>query len=710
MKSIIIDLHTHTKRDDRGISCQKTVDALYKRFNYENEKIFGITDHVKDIKSYKTYLEKLKKISNDKTIIDSKISIIQGFELSIYFNGNKDEFKHLIVLCKDDDSFGKIFDYILNNCENYQDDKIISINKFSTFFNEKNVDDYVFIPHGPGKHKCLNEDEINMFYDEIKTKLHIIEVPNNPSTWFYTSKKFENVQKSHIICCTDQTRIDDFSRLSTSFIYSDSNICPFNQLHQFFIQYDFYSHLSSSADNKYEFELSNSHVKIPYLNDDKYILENTLIYGERGSGKTYLADDLNSVLKNDSNKSKCCYIEQFMFHKKDNEIINDIFDKNLTKIKIDRIREFLVDKLNEMGLINSNDLHFVLKPAENFELFSQNIIENSKNPNILKNFIDKFNFRKNSEEINSSRVKFKNLHILSDKINELIDFINTKNTDKKWVIENFIDNDQKEGLLNQLIKINSQIEIKKSEFIKKMFFINKSVEITDELNNSAMKSRDWKWYFQNIDLSKAFKIKKIIEISRKILMNTKWKLDILDDKIKKILSEYCVISYRLKIKDEKDWNLIDDQTFYVNHESFKLVINDNGLEKTASGGQKREFYVFNTIFKCSKENNIDYLILDEADQSFDSKYILMFAKHIYDILKQNKWKLILITHNHILWSKLLQLGLRLSYLKTYIDDEGKHKAIQSYNLNKDEIFLNFEANEELYEYRGDKYGYRNKKQ
>lgn len=715
MESIIIDLHNHIN----DIANNKMVDFLCKRFNnYEDkyQKIFGITEHFKDITKVKEYLKKLDKISSDQKLKERNISIIKGFELTISFDKDYKISKHMIVLCKDNNSFEKMFEYINLNCYQCNEDKIISNIEFANFFKEENkiIDNYIFIPHYTGKHKSFEKKELDSFYENVKTKIRIVEVANNYKTWYYADRNL-NVEKKnmyHVICCTDRKdiKLDKLESLLTSFIYSDfSDNDAFNKLFFFFSQYDHLSHLSSNVNNINEFELPKSHAKISYLKEGSFILENTLIYGSRGSGKSYIADDLNSVLNAENSVSECCYIKQSAFDKEDSKIIENLIKNNEVESKITYIRNFLLKKLLNMELIDENH-SFVLDPNKNFELFSQNIIENTKDTKNLDLFLKSYNFKIiNKEKINTINSKYEIIKSLTCQMNTLIDTLNSSDENTNKVVDEYIDKSKKENLLSSLDSIYEDIKKKWPILKKEKIFIEKSHEIINELNKSAMRDSDWKYYFDGIDLLKAFKTKKIVQLIRKKLKDTRWKIDILNDKIKKLFQDdYCVISYELTVKKEEDWKSINNSVFNIKDNSYNLVINNN-LQIKASGGQKKEFFVFNSICKDMNNRNIKYLILDESDYSFDSQYILTFASHIFNILEMNKWKLILITHNHILWSSLYKQGLKFIFLKTYVENY-KYQCKQAYELNKDEMLMNFESNDDMYKYRGKIYGYRNEKE
>ena len=183
MESIIIDLHNHIN----DTAYNKIVDFLCKRFNnYEDkyQKIFGITEHSKDITKAKDYLKKLDKISSDQKLKERNISIIKGFELTISFDEDYKISKHMIVLCKNNDSFEKMFKHIKSNCQQCNKDEIISNIKFANFFKKekKIIDNYIFIPHYTGKHKPFEKKELDSFYENVETKIRIVEVANNYKT------------------------------------------------------------------------------------------------------------------------------------------------------------------------------------------------------------------------------------------------------------------------------------------------------------------------------------------------------------------------------------------------------------------------------------------------------------------------------------------------------------------------------------------------
>lgn len=683
MESILIDLHNHFIENNK-ISIQKSIDYFLDRFKFNGKKIFALTEHYEKIKNINTYINNVNRIKNDEEIKKHDIHVVFGIELSICFKSNQN--KHIVLIFSSNEICKKFHNEIKNSLKK-SDDENISFESFNKII--KNFENnYILIPHFGNKYNSFSLDELKEFYSNMSIKSFVVESSNQYNDWFYSKENLKNKfngEKFHVIVASDRLKNPKLA----SFIYCDNfnNEKPFNSLKKFFSQNDFFSHLSSNSNCIYEIEFPKSSAKLQFKsNENKLILENMLIYGERGSGKSYIAEDIYSILKDES-----CYIKQFAFPScDDKDIVNDcpnIIDE--IKTKVDDLKKLIIDKLKKIKLLNDNDNNFKFNYEQKCDLLVESIKENLKNPEKLKLYLKKYDFKIEEDKFSELEKKFEIVVKLHKGLNSIKNILNNENN--KWIFSDIIKSKEFSSIINNTT-IDENIFNFKFKIAKEMFFINKSINIVEELKKKVKNMEGINFTFEKINLFESYKTMCIIELIKSI-MKKSMKIDTIEN--------YACL-YKCKTNNEFKLNNISLDT-----NSLKLV-SKNDININASGGQKKEFFILNKIdMDIDKNEKIKYLIFDEVDQSFDSKSIVSFAKKIKKLLNENSWKLILITHNSILWSELLSEGINFTYLRTY-NDNDKYYSEQFLELDKDKIFSNFEFSDESYKFRGDKYGYENK--
>lgn len=696
MKSILIDLHNHLiSGNDKSelIDSDGLQSYFNKRIKISNvEKIFAFTDHYEKLNNIN--FEEYKKVFTE---ISAKFKLLFGIEINVSFSNTN--FRHLLIIFNNDFNKFDEFKKILQNSNELNFDKIKTNTNLFTFLN--NNDNCFFVPHYcKSKHKNNNKDR-NFTLDEIKkwnelfnkNKIKCIEVSANLLTYWLT-RDDSNLKEYHVIVASDrffETKIlkkqDKKAKENeypiASFIYvNDSNSVDYKTIKDFFNQKDIMSNIS------YEKEKDFTLPGIEY----SFMKKNCLIFGKRGSGKTWLLNSLKNALTfndeddNDEN-TNICFIEQF-----ENASVNNKTFKKYNDSSI------IQSKNNEHTKIND----LFLKQIKNFcEIKTNDFYSESKNK--LNNFKKDFNvtISTNCDD------ECKTLNIVLSKFNFVLP---TKNTNRKTEFE--LLQKLKDSFINLLSNLeeiikNEQLGLKLGSYAKtisktikdnirpfydqlKLHTINNEISkytttIIEELQQEVQNIMNWKYTFSDLCFEQYFKLEKLLEIYDNYISENEQYTFKWGDKVQ-INDKYHLI-YALKQKE--------------GYKKPKIVLAENHNAE-ASHGQKSEFFIEDKIEQYLN-SNCSYFLFDEPDYAFDSNFIKSFSANLKKSLKN---KLVFVaTHNHIFWSEFYEGLNDKSYIKCEYLGDKKY----SYNQFNFDEFQNknaletFEADKMSYDIRKEKY-------
>ncbi|MGU8654170.1 hypothetical protein ACV3RG_10550 [Clostridium perfringens] len=237
-------------------------------------------------------------------------------------------------------------------------------------------------------------------------------------------------------------------------------------------------------------------------------------------------------------------------------------------------------------------------------------------------------------------------------------FINDKKIENKKQLEELL-KDEKNKILNddELLSRFNKIDLALNKNAKLNSFrtiIENNPEIITYLKNiKDFKKVIWGSYLLDIEDETIEFIKeyeKSKDEIKKILEDAKNEHTLWNDVIE-IYNERFDVPFVIEIKNKEDV-ILQSNTPIINfkykvRDSNKDINNETLLE-ILSNGEKRALYILNVIFEIEslkKLRNNTLIIIDDIADSFDYKNKYAIIEYLNDILKEDIFKMIILTHN-----------------------------------------------------------------
>lgn len=695
MKSILIDLHNHLLKKDGSFIDRKVINKYLKqRTKIECKKIIVFSDHfgnnlLENLDKYEKTFKELK-CENEK----QNCFLLLGTEIDIKFG--EDAIRHLVIVWhKNFDSFYE-FKNLIHDCSSLKLDKISGNQDLYNFLNDNN--NCFFLPHynksDEKRNFTIKElDEFNKLFNN--NKINCLEIQANLNTYRFFQND-DKVGNYHPLVATDRyvennyinrNSKKDFKQnelLLASYIYVNDDQC--NDSYK--IVNDFLTQKESMSKISYDPEKDFTPPGIKY----SFYLKNSMIFGNRGSGKTYLLEALKNAIDCNhdvNNKNEICSIEQFEFSNHRANSLDKFLKKDYITTQNNKIDQLISSLFNNEFLqnlraeyeINSGDYlkdakEYLKKFKENFNLtIFKNIEDNNFN---LKNTNKKYSFfNKPFPNINIKHYEQINKIILNFK--ELIISLNEIKSDDHWKdlhtdIDTFIESLNRQSMQKLLEAFGNEYKWKQIKETNK--------EIFYKANQQVIKFSNWPYAFNKFNFENYFKLSKINETFDKFLKEKA------NTYIKNFENSRYSIKYSLTNGEYKDP---------------KIVHADNpNIE--ASEGQINEFLLDNKIFEDCK--NAKYFLFDEPEYAFDNKFIKDWSNNHIKKFKDNNNIVFVVTHNHIFWSEFYEQLNDKTYIKCSYDENNKDFLYEQFDdeeFQKKHSFKNYEVDKNSYDNRKGKY-------
>lgn len=237
-------------------------------------------------------------------------------------------------------------------------------------------------------------------------------------------------------------------------------------------------------------------------------------------------------------------------------------------------------------------------------------------------------------------------------------FINDKKIENKKQLEELL-KDEKNKILNddELLSRFNKIDLALNKNAKLNSFrtiIENNPEIITYLNNiKDFKKVIWGSYLLDIEDETIEFIKeyeKSKDEIKKILEDAKNEHTLWNDVIE-IYNERFDVPFVIEIKNKEDV-MLQSNTPIINFKykvrNSNKDINNETLLNILSNGEKRALYILNIIFEIEslkKLRNNTLIIIDDIADSFDYKNKYAIVEYLNDILKEDIFKMIILTHN-----------------------------------------------------------------
>lgn len=270
---------------------------------------------------------------------------------------------------------------------------------------------------------------------------------------------------------------------------------------------------------------------------------------------------------------------------------------------------------------------------------------------------------------------------LADRENHHRDIITSQELDEA------IEDQKKEilqdpGLLSRFDNIDKEIT-RNAELRKFRECLETHPEIIPELADlNSFRRKLWISYANEIsdlflDFAETFqeaksRISKIVEMARS--QETHWQ------NIVKIFHDRFFVPFKLEVKNTADVILQDETPNLIFHfcdSQDKCKIKRNDLLNVLSRGELRALYLLNMIFEIqaqSKETEKTILIIDDVADSFDYKNKYAIIQYLKDILDDENFVMIILTHNFDFFRTVQsRLGIhrKSNCLMAVRDEEGQ---------------------------------------
>lgn len=250
----------------------------------------------------------------------------------------------------------------------------------------------------------------------------------------------------------------------------------------------------------------------------------------------------------------------------------------------------------------------------------------------LKKNLDKDGFFvKDNQLILAKKHNIKDINSLEKKIEEIETEI--KKTPEMQAIEKLLQ-DSKGTLLKDIIETHP--EIVEYLMLDKLSYLKKLLWLSYIKTNQSMYD----------DLCEKYS-RLETEIANTSIDDTEWK------KALDIFNERFTVPFSMDISNLKS-SIIGEEVphvdFIFNKGSQKKVLNKSEIDAldTLSQGEKRALYLLNIVFdveNIKKSGKETLVIVDDIADSFDYKNKYAIIEYLYELSKEDKLKLIILSHN-----------------------------------------------------------------
>ena len=332
-----------------------------------------------------------------------------------------------------------------------------------------------------------------------------------------------------------------------------------------------------------------------------------------------------------------------IFHKPLNvKDLKELKNKNLEKIVIENLNfkfEELFNEKTERLFATKNFIESVNKYIEKYDfllensfLFSKGKINHNNIDNIIKSLNENNFFLLKNEIILSNKRKIENIEEFS-KI--LLEEKNKVLNDKE-ILEKFTNIDKLFLRNNEHRKLREILEENKS-FILELKDIEK------------FKEKIIQFYFEKCSLN----LQELINLYdqnteeiNKIITNAKEETTIWEE-ILNLYKKRFIVPFDLKISNKENSLLGIEEPQIEFYHSGKEV-DETNLKTILSQGEKRALYLLQVLYEIEalkKDSQNKLIILDDIADSFDYKNKYAIIEYLYDLLFEEKFKIIILTHN-----------------------------------------------------------------
>lgn len=277
-----------------------------------------------------------------------------------------------------------------------------------------------------------------------------------------------------------------------------------------------------------------------------------------------------------------------------------------------------------------------LELIDNSEIFEKDLFTHN-NAGIIAKQLDKNNFFDVNHQISLRTGQIiKNKEELDDLIQEQKDIILTDASFKELFneIDSGLENNAESREFKKIISNHPEIipELRDITSFKKKIWVsilNEEIDLYLELIEIYKDGRN--------------SIRQIIEEAKD--EEDKWK------EVIKLFNERFFVPFRIELENQED--VILKQEVPV----IKFIYENNGIEKNMgknellnilSNGEKKALYLLNVIYEIEArkiDRNDVLVIVDDIADSFDYQNKYAIVEYLNDILKEDFFKLIILTHN-----------------------------------------------------------------
>lgn len=337
-----------------------------------------------------------------------------------------------------------------------------------------------------------------------------------------------------------------------------------------------------------------------------------------------------------------------------NIVYNEIFNEKVLKFLKDKdfnikIREYIdiYDKL-----VNESNTLFMKGTFNHYN--ADTVTKSLKDNNFFK---AKHKVKINNTEISEldeleKLVKQEKEKILSNpdlstKFNEIDKALNSNNELRNF--RNYVDNNRE--IIKEFLDLPN--------FRKKLIIIYFALKISD--------------FKSLVELNKQTKIRRQ-ELIRDAKKEQKlWK------KVLDIFNRRFTVPFEISIKNQEDVILKSELAtlmFKYSDNGDTKELGGTDLQKVMSTGEERVYYILNIIFQIETRKRIkkkQLIIVDDIADSFDYKNKYAIIEYLQDILDEENFKMLLLTHNFDFYKTIKsRLGSKLNY-------EGNWRTIKNSN-------------------------------
>jgi len=249
-------------------------------------------------------------------------------------------------------------------------------------------------------------------------------------------------------------------------------------------------------------------------------------------------------------------------------------------------------------------------------------------------------------------------------------------------------------------KIDEALE-KNAELRNFRKLLENNQDILLKLNNIQLLKHDlWISYFKECD-TQVFELLSYYDNSKTRLLEiieeaknqeTDWQ-----NVVNKFNQKFNV-PFKLMVENKADVILNEDTppniNFIYEDRGYEQVIDDKKLKLVLSNGEKRAFYILNLIFEIEarkKIGNDTLLIIDDIADSFDYKNKYAIVEYLKEILEEDIFYMIVLTHNFDFF-RTLASRLNINYQNCFmtLKNDSEIKLIQAKYLKN--VFNHWKVN------------------